>query len=94
MKIFDWNEEKNQHLKATRNVSFEDVITALENNQLLDILDGKGKYAHQKQYIVSMKDYAYTVPYVENDKSIFLKTIFPNRKYKHLAQGKDNEQTR
>jgi len=93
MKQFDWNEEKNQQLKATRNVSFEDVITALENKQLLGELVGKGNYSHQKQYIVNINNYPYVVPYVEDDKTIFLKTIFPNRKLKHLLQGQDNEQT-
>lgn len=91
MKQFDWNEEKNQLLKETRNVSFEDVITALENKQLLAELIGKGDYTHQKQYIINIHNYPYVVPYVENDETIFLKTIIPNRKYKHLIQGKNNE---
>lgn len=38
------------------------------------------KYPNQRILIVSIDDYAYLVPYVENENEIFLKTIIPSRK--------------
>lgn len=82
MKPFDWNEEKNQKLKEERDISFEEIVNAIENNNLLDEIDNpnKEKYSSQKMYIVEIDNYAYLVPYVEDEEKIFLKTIFPSRK--------------
>lgn len=75
--------EKNELLKEQRNISFEDVILALESGNLLDDIEhpNKEKYPNQNIFIilVEIKDYVYLVPYVEDDTSIFLKTIIPSR---------------
>lgn len=91
MKKFAWDEEKNQRLRDERGVTFEDVLTALSEGRLLAVLAGKGQYAHQKQYVVNINNYPYVVPCVEDEETIFLKTIIPNRKLKHLLQGQDDE---
>jgi len=41
----------------------------------------KDKYLNQNIFIIliEIKNYVYLVPYVEDDKSIFLKTIIPSR---------------
>lgn len=75
--------EKNKLLKEQRDVSFEDVILALENGYLLDDLEhpNKEKYPNQNVFIIliEIKEYVYLVPYVEEDNFIFLKTIIPSR---------------
>jgi hypothetical protein len=75
--------EKNEQLKAQRDISFEDVILAIESGKLLDDIEhpNKEKYPHQNIFIilVEIKDYVYLVPYVEDKTSIFLKTIIPSR---------------
>jgi hypothetical protein len=75
--------EKNELLKEQRNISFEDVILALESGNLLDDIEhpNKEKYPNQNIFIIliEIKDYVYLVPYVEDDTSIFLKTIIPSR---------------
>lgn len=75
--------EKNEILKKERNISFEDVILSIENGNLLDDIEhpNKDKYPNQNIFIilVKIKDYVYLVPYVEDDSSIFLKTIIPSR---------------
>jgi uncharacterized DUF497 family protein len=79
-----WNEEKNSKLKAERGISFEDVELAIIEDRILDILEhpNKDKYPNQKLLIVEIDNYAYVVPYVEEmNGNIFLKTIFPSRKY-------------
>lgn len=82
MKYFDWNEEKNQQLKKERNVSFEDIVVRIEEGYLLAIIrhKNKKKYPNQKVFIVNLGDYAYLVPFVEDDEKVFLKTIIPSRK--------------
>ncbi|HXW69201.1 MAG TPA: BrnT family toxin [Dissulfurispiraceae bacterium] len=82
MKFFDWNNEKNDMLKKERGVSFEQVELAIAAGDLLDRVrhPNPAKYPNQKVFIVKIEDYVYSVPYVEDDESIFLKTIIPNRK--------------
>jgi uncharacterized DUF497 family protein len=81
MKRYNWNENKNNKLKQERNVSFENVVYAIEHGGLLDTIDNPNdkKYAHQRVFIVRISDYAYIVPFVENEAEIFFKTIIPNR---------------
>ena len=82
MKFFSWSIEKNQHLQAERNVSFEEVVFYIEHGNLLDIVEhpDQEKYKGQRIFIVNINDYAYLVPFVETENEIFLKTIIPSRK--------------
>lgn len=82
-KTIRYSLEKNELLKKQRDISFEDVILALESGKLLDDIEhpNKEKYSNQNIFIIliEIKDYVYMVPYVEDDTSIFLKTIIPSR---------------
>ncbi|HBH87554.1 MAG TPA: toxin [Syntrophaceae bacterium] len=82
MKYFDWNDEKNETLKQLRGVSFEQVELAIATGDLIDRLThpNPAKYPNQKVFLVRIADYIYSVPYVEDNEKIFLKTIIPNRK--------------
>jgi len=67
------------------NVSFEDCVIAIDEGRLLgDILHPSANYKHQRLFILNFNDYAYVVPYIEDDLGIFLKTIFPSRKYTQM----------
>lgn len=82
---YEYSADKNQPLINERNISFEEVISALSNGQLLDIIEhpDKSKYPNKKIYVVQINDYVYLVPFVAKDKhTVFLKTIFPSRKAK------------
>jgi len=89
MKCYDWNDEKNELLKKLRGVSFEQVVLAIVSGDLIDRLTHPNpeKYPNQRVFLVKIEDYIYSVPYVEDDEKIFLKTIIPNRKAtkKHLG---------
>jgi ribosomal protein S3AE len=89
MKYYDWNDEKNELLKKLRGVSFEQVVLAIVSGDLVDRIrhPNPEKYPHQKIFLVKIEDYIYSVPYVEDDEKIFLKTIIPNNKAtkKHLG---------
>ena len=95
--IFDWNNEKNMMLKRDRNISFERIIIAIEQDSLLDILEhpNKEKYPNQFLILVEIDRYVYVVPCVLEKDVCFLKTIFSSRKYtsKYLDwKGEENEQ--
>ena len=82
MKPFRWNHDKNEALKIERSISFEEIVLAIEADGLLDELrhPNTDKYPNQFVLVVALDDYAYLVPYVEEDEYYFLKTIIPSRK--------------
>lgn len=82
MKYFSWNEEKNELLKEERQISFEDVVFYIEQGFLLDVLEhpNQEKYKGQKIFVVEIDEYAYLIPFVEDENEISLKTIIPSRK--------------
>jgi len=82
MNYFAWNPEKNEELIKERGISFERVIQRIENEQVLDVVKhpNTSKYPNQYMFILEIDNYAYLVPFVENDSEIFLKTIIPSRK--------------
>ena len=91
-----FNEEKNQLLKATRDISFEDVLQALkEGNLLADISHPSSSHPQQRVYIIKIMKYVYAVPYVINaeKQEIFLKTIYPSRVFtkKYMKGGEYEE---
>ena len=95
-KTIRYSLEKNELLKSQRDVSFEDVILALENGKLLDDIKhpNQAKYHNQNIFIIliEIKNYVYLVPYVEDDTSIFLKTIIPSRQMnKKYNKGFQND---
>ena len=80
---YNFSTEKNQQLIKDRHISFEEVIMAIQEGRLLDILPhpNQVKYPHQKVYVLDINCYVYVVPFVRQDEnSVFLKTIFPHRK--------------
>jgi uncharacterized DUF497 family protein len=79
----EWNVEKNNLLKKTRNISFEDVEDAILNDEIIDIVDhhNKESYPNQEILIVRIKDYICYVPFVLENNVMFLKTIIPSRKH-------------
>jgi uncharacterized DUF497 family protein len=93
MKPFDWNEEKNRWLKRERGVSFEQVVFNIENGNLLNVIKhpNQAKYKGQRVYVVEIDNYIYMIPYVEEQDVIFLKTVFPSRKYTKIYLRKEKK---
>jgi hypothetical protein len=92
VKYYDWNESKNDKIREERDVCFEDVVVAISEGKLHDVLEhtNPSKYPNQRLYIVEIQEYIYVVPFVEDDTKIFLKTIYPDGKLtkKYLRGGK------
>ena len=80
---FNWSAEKNRTLIEQRGISFEGVVSAIEQGGLVDVLEhpNQDRYPGQLIYVVEVKEYLHLVPFViERDGVRFLKTIIPSRK--------------
>jgi len=85
-----WSGLKNIRLKLTRRVSFQEIIKA----DLLGLGDNSIR-SHQRVLIFRHKSYTWAVPFVFDGEGIFLKTIYPSRKYKKLYEkGESYEKER
>lgn len=82
MKYIEWDEEKNKKLKEERGISFEDVFVLVEGGKVVEVIDhpNQKRYPDQKIFIIIINEYAYMVPFIEDEKKYFLKTIIPSRK--------------
>jgi uncharacterized DUF497 family protein len=81
--IYNYNDDKNTKLKQERGISFEEIVFFITNDRLIDTLDhpDQQKYPGQKIFVLDIDNYVWLVPYVKNDREIFLKTAFPSRKH-------------
>jgi len=84
--IFVRDDEKEKLLKETRNISFWDVIHAIEYcDGLLNIIHpNQDQYPKQKKLILLINEYPHEVPYKQENWITYLKTIIPSRKYKYV----------
>ena len=92
-KYFAWDDAKNAKLKADRGIGFEDIVFHVERDDLLDILEHPNpeRYAGQRIFVVRREDYVYLVPFVEDEHTVFLKTITPSRKATRQALGEESD---
>jgi len=91
MDYYKWNHNKNKKLKAERGISFEQVVMHIERGDVLDIVahPNQTKYPNQQILVIEINEYAYLVPFVEDEKGKFLKTIIPSRKATRDYLGED-----
>ena len=91
MQLFEWSDEKNEWLKTVRGVGFEEIVYHITHSGLLDTLEHPNpeKYPSQRVFVVDVEGYAFLVPFLEDDATIFLKTIIPSRKMTKLYLGDD-----
>ena len=74
-----WNLLKSERLKRTRGASFEDIVQSK-----LIAVKRHPKKAHQNILLFEYKGYIWLVPYVMSGNEVFLKTLYPSRKYTKL----------
>jgi hypothetical protein len=95
VKYFAWDEAKNAKLRKERGIGFGDIVFHIERGDLLDILEhpNPDRYAGQRIFVVRREHYAYLVPFVEDEHTVFLKTIIPSRKAtkQYLGEESDDE---
>ena len=82
MKPFRWDPDKNERLTSARGISFEEIVLAVEEGGLKDILvhPNQRRYPGQVVLVVVYREYVFLVPSVEEDEHYFLKTVIPSRK--------------
>ena len=82
MKSLNWNTEKSVALNSSRGICFEDVVFFIERCDILDdyLHPNQKDYPGQRIMVINIANYAYLIPYVENDEELLLKTIIPSRK--------------
>jgi uncharacterized DUF497 family protein len=92
VKYFAWDDAKNAKLRADRGIGFEDIVFHIERGDLLDILDPNAdRYSGQRIFVVRREDYVYLVPFVEDEHTVFLKTIIPSRKATKQYMGEESD---
>ena len=73
---FQWSPLKNQRLKMTRGVSFEEILEA----KLIQVAPHP-KREGQELMLFEYKGQVWVVPSISNSDGIFLKTLYPSRTY-------------
>jgi uncharacterized DUF497 family protein len=93
VKYFTWDEDKNEKLKAEPGIGFEEVVFHIQRGDLLDVLEhpNQERYRGQRIFVVRRENYVYLVPFVEDETSVFLKTIVPSRKATKQHLGEEPE---
>ncbi len=83
MKYMFWSADKEEWLKANRNLSFEQVVAHIAANGEFKLLrNTSSKHPNQMMIVLKLNGYPHCVPYQEEPNYLLLKTIFPNRKMK------------
>ncbi|OGX27370.1 MAG: hypothetical protein A2705_02000 [Omnitrophica WOR_2 bacterium RIFCSPHIGHO2_01_FULL_52_10] len=82
MKELKWDLLKNERLKRARGVSFEELI----QSRLVSIKEHPQR-PDQKIMLFELKGYIWIVPFVEDADHIFLKTLYPSRKFTRLYKS-------
>ena len=74
-----WNESKSQRLKQTRGISFEEILK--------ERLVGQKPHPtrkNQELLLFERQGAIWVVPFVMDENGIFLKTLFPHRRFTKL----------
>ena len=89
------NPEKNIELMLERGVSFEEILSSLEQGGLLTVLDHPNRwtYPNQQIWVAKLRDYAHLVSLARPKDKLFSKTIMPSRAATklHLLEVSDEE---
>ena len=75
MKEYKFNKEKNELLIKQRRISFAEIIKAIKKKNVVKVINhpNKKKYPKQKIYLIKLRDYIFSVPFIEEEEYFFLK---------------------
>lgn len=77
---FDWNEDKNKWLHKERQINFDTAIEVVLQEGYI-YLGPNPSRANQLIMLFEYQNYVYVCPCVFDGETVFLKTIYPSRKY-------------
>src|SRR5207245_9777700 len=94
VKFLAWDDDKTAKLKAARGSGFEDVVFHIVRGDLLYTLTHPNpeRYGGQRIFVVRRENYVYLVPFVEDEHTVFLKTIIPSRKATKQYRGEESHE--
>lgn len=78
-----WSAEKDNMLRLAEGrfgIGLAECAVAIEEGRILDNLQSETR-PNQRIFILEIDGYAFVVPYVFKKDSVFMNTMFPNRKY-------------
>jgi hypothetical protein len=78
-----WSPTKDAELRNNLDrggIGFAECAAAIEEGRILDELPHPTR-ANQFIFVLEIDGYAYVVPFVQQETTIFLKTMFPSRKH-------------
>jgi len=91
-KKIKWDIKKSNWLEAHTErggIGFEECAILIEAGQILDsISNPSSNHIDQKTFVLEIDEYVYLVPYIETEEEIFLKTLYPSRKFTSIYLGK------
>jgi uncharacterized DUF497 family protein len=79
VKYFAWDDAKNAKFRKERGIGFEDIVFHIERDDLILEHPNPDRYAGRRIFVVRREDYVYLAPFVEDEHTVFLKTIIPSR---------------
>ncbi len=88
---FEWSDQKDRQLIEQRGISFERVVSAIDEGYLVDIVvhPNAERYPGQRILVVEIDEYLYLIPFVSQpDGTSFLKTIIPSRRATRDYRGR------
>ena len=90
---FEYDPDKDERLRSTRGIGFIDAIQAIESGQILLDFEHPNqiRYPGQRMFVLDINGYAHCVPYLEDGRVLVLKTVYPNRHFRHLIEGDPDE---
>jgi uncharacterized DUF497 family protein len=82
VKPYRWDPSRNEQLRERHGIGFEQVVIAVDSGGLLGTMahPNPARYPRQRIMVLRIDDYAFLVPFVEDEDHVFLKTIIPSRK--------------
>lgn len=89
-----WDLAKEEKIFAERGLSFRLVVEAIEDGAYVaDIEHPDKKRKHQQLLLIRVNGYICTVPYVEREGVMFLKTMYFDRKHNEIYGGFDGQES-
>ena len=89
-----WSAAKDAELQKRYGFGFDRVLAAIDLGGLLEERrhPNTERYPHQWQLMIEIETYVWVVPFVRQERGIFLKTFFPSRKAtREYLRGTDDE---
>lgn len=79
--MFEWDEKKNSEIKKRHGISFEEIVAALEDDNV--IIDSPNEKRNQKAFLTFIDDYPIITPFEIRGNNYRLITAWPDRRYKN-----------